>query len=92
MKRTEVVVAWPDGLHFRRASRLVQVAKGFRSTIWLRCNGRIAEVRNIIGVLTLCATMGTAILVEVVGEDELDAAWAIEQLFSSADGCEATSG
>ena len=88
MKRTKVVVIWPDGLHLRLAAKLVRVAREFRSTIWLKCNGKVVEVQDILSVLTLCATMGTAILVEVVGDDEQDAAWAIEQVFASAGGAE----
>lgn len=92
MKRTKVVVMGEEGLHLRLAAKLVRVAREFRSTIWLKCNGKVVEVQDILSVLTLCATMGTAILVEAVGDDEQDAAWAIEQVFSSADAGEVTSG
>ena len=89
MKHTSVVVAWHEGLHFRPASRLVEVAKGFRSTIWLRCNGKVADLRSILSVVALCASMGTAIRVEAAGDDEQDAAAAIERVFSSISGSEA---
>ena len=84
MKRTKVVVMGEEGLHLRLAAKLVRVAREFRSTIWLKCNGKVVEVQDVLSVLTLCATVGTAIFVEAVGDDEQDAAWAIEQVFASA--------
>ena len=83
MKRVRVVVGWREGLHLRCASKLMRVAQGFRSTILLRCRGKVADLRSIMGVITLCATMGTAIDIEATGDDEQDAVQAVEQVFSS---------
>ena len=81
MKRSKVTVPWPDGLHFRYAVKLVKMARGFRSTICLKCGGKIADLRSIISIVALCATMGTVIDVEVAGDDEQDAAQSVEQIF-----------
>lgn len=86
MKRTRVVVSWKEGLHLRPAARLVRVAQRFRSSISLRLGGRIADLRSIVSVIALCATMGSAIDVEVTGDDEQNAIDAVEQLFVSGDG------
>jgi phosphotransferase system HPr (HPr) family protein len=83
MKRSKVVVLWRDGLHLRPAAMLVQVAKQFQSAIYLKCGGKIADLRSILSVLALCATMGTGLDVEAAGDDEQDAIQAIEQVFSS---------
>lgn len=83
MKRTKVVVPWQGGLHLRPAMKLVQVARGFQSTIRLSCGEKIADLRSILSVIALCAAMGTGLDVEAVGEDEQDAAQAIEQVFSA---------
>jgi phosphotransferase system HPr (HPr) family protein len=83
MKRFTVVVPWPGGLHLRPAMTLIQVAKRFRSTVQLRCGERIADLRSILSIIALCATMGTGLDVEAVGDDEQDAAQAIEQVFSN---------
>ena len=83
MKRSRVVVLWTRGLHLRPAAMLVQAAKDFHSTIHLTCGGKIADLRSILSVLALCATMGTGLDVEAVGEDEQDAVRAIEKMFSS---------
>jgi phosphotransferase system HPr (HPr) family protein len=93
MKRSKVVVPWQGGLHLRPAIKLVQVARQFRSTIHLSCGEKIADLRSILSVMMLCAAMGTGLDVEVVGEDEQDAAQAIEQVFASQpDGSDASAG
>jgi len=92
MKRSRVVVLWKSGLHLRPAAMLVQAAKDFQSTIYLKCGGKIADLRSILSVIALCATMGTGLDVEAVGDDEQDAVRAIEQIFSSHAGADATPG
>jgi phosphotransferase system HPr (HPr) family protein len=85
MKHSKVVVSWREGLHFRPAARLVQLSKRFSSTILLKCSGKVADLRSILSVISLCATMGTVIDIEARGDDEQDAARAVEQVFSSHD-------
>jgi phosphotransferase system HPr (HPr) family protein len=85
MKRSRIVVPWPEGLHLRPAARLVRVAQGFRSTVSLKCGDRIADLRSILSILALCATLGTALDLEAVGDDEENAAEAVERVFSSID-------
>lgn len=85
MTSSKVVVHWREGLHLRRAVNLVRVAQKFRSTIRLKCGGNIADLRSILSVVTLCASVGTTLYVEANGDDEQAAAEAVEQLFSSDD-------
>ena len=61
----------------------MQVARNFQSTIQLKCGGKIADLRSVLSVVALCATMGTTIELEATGDDEQDAAQAIEQVFLS---------
>lgn len=82
MKRSRVVVPWPEGLHLRPATRLVRLAQDCRSKVFLRRGDRIADLRSILSVLALCATLGTPLDIEAVGEDERYAAAAVEQMFS----------
>ncbi len=84
MKRTTVVVPWRDGLHLVPAGELVRLAGRFRSAIHLRRGGRIADARRLFSVVALCATMGTALVLEVSGEDEGPALETLRQVFSSA--------
>lgn len=83
MKRSRVVVPWREGLHLRSAATLVQLARKFHSTIWIKCGDKVANLNSVLSIVALCAVMGTALDVEATGEDEQDAAQAIEQVFSS---------
>jgi phosphocarrier protein HPr len=85
MKHSKVVVSWREGLHLRPAARLVRLSKQFRSTIFLKCSGKIADLKSILSILSLCATMGAVLDIEATGDDEQDAARAVEQAFSSHD-------
>lgn len=87
MKRCRVVVPWQEGLHVRPAGVLIRVARGFSSSVTLRCAGRAADIRSILSILALCAALGSVVDIEVDGDDEADAAVAIERVFSpDADG------
>lgn len=86
MKRMKVVVPWPQGLHLWPAARLVQVARRSRSTVRLCCGDRSADLRSLFSVVALCATMGTALVLEVSGDDESLAADRIVSVFAAADG------
>ena len=85
MKHSSVIVQWSAGLHMRPAVRLVRVAQQFRSSISLKFGGQIADLRSILSVIALCATLGTSLDVEVNGDDEQTALDAIEQVFSADD-------
>lgn len=83
MKQLKVTVPWNEGLHLRRAAQLVKLAQGFRSDLCLRCGDRIANLRSIVSILALCATMGTTLDFEAIGDDEQDAAQCVEQVFDA---------
>jgi len=83
MRQIKVVVPWRDGLHLRPAARLVKTAKGFRSKMVLKCGEQIADLRSIVSIISLCATMGMTLDVVASGDDEQDATRAVEQVFSS---------
>lgn len=85
MKQITVRVPWAAGLHLRPAAKLVKAARSFRSSITLKCGERVGDIRSIISIVALCATLGTAIDLEVTGEDEDIASSAIEQVFLSTD-------
>jgi len=86
MKRSKVVVPWAEGLHIRPATAVVRLAQSLRSIVILKCNGKIADARSILSILLLCASMGTAIELEVRGEDEERAIAAVESVFVNRNG------
>ncbi len=81
MTRRQVTVAWNQGLHLRRAAQLVQLAQRFHSRISLQLGSRMADARSVLSLLLLSASMGTALDVEAIGADELEAIQAVQEFF-----------
>lgn len=68
------------GLHARASAKLTRLAGQFESEIWLMRNGRKVNAKSIMGVMTLAASQGTMIDLEVSGPDELAAIEALRAL------------
>ncbi len=88
MLTSEVKIVNGLGLHARAAAQLVRLAGNFKSTIKLRRsdNGSAADAKSILSVLTLAASKGTILIVEVEGEDEQTALQAVEEIFANGFG------
>ena len=71
------------GLHARAAALFVQTVNKFSSQVTVTHDGQSADGRSIMGILTLGATQGSKIQVEVTGEDADKALRAIEKLLAS---------
>ena len=72
---------WKEGLHLRPAAKLVRLAQTFRASLSLRSGRRVANLRSILSVMTLCAGVGTSLEIEAAGDDELEALSAVERAF-----------
>ncbi|NLB19617.1 MAG: HPr family phosphocarrier protein [Clostridium sp.] len=70
MVSKEVAVKNPTGLHARPATLLVKKASSFKSDVSVEYNGKKANVKSLIGVLSLGVTKGAMITVIANGEDE----------------------
>ncbi|VYT72875.1 HPr family phosphocarrier protein [Clostridium tertium] len=77
MVSKEVVVNNGTGLHARPATLLVKKASSFKSDVSIEFNGKKANVKSLIGVLSLGVTKGAAITVSASGDDE---ALAVEEI------------
>ena len=73
----EVVVKNGTGLHARPATLLVKKASSFKSDVSIEFNGKKANVKSLIGVLSLGVTKGANITVLASGDDE---ALAVEEI------------
>jgi phosphocarrier protein HPr len=76
MERT-VTLASTSGLHARPAAIFVQKAKAFQSQITLSKDGKTANGKSILSVLTLGAEQGEQVVLQANGDD---AALALERL------------
>jgi len=83
MVSKEVVVNNGTGLHARPATLLVKKASSFKSDVSIEFNGKKANVKSLIGVLSLGVTKGAAITVLASGDDEALAAEEIANLIAN---------
>ena len=68
------------GLHARAAAKLVELASRFGARISIRREGREADAKSILRVMTLAASKGANIEVVAEGDDAAEAVDAIERL------------
>jgi phosphocarrier protein len=85
MIRQTVVVSNNLGLHARAAAKLVRLASRFSSEIYLSRDNANQQIdsKSILGVLMLAAAKGIRLVISIEGQDEAEAASAIQQLFES---------
>ncbi len=70
MKQFDYTITDTLGIHARPGGELVKVAKAFASTIKLDCNGKSADAKRLIAVMSLGAKQGHVLSVTVDGSDE----------------------
>ena len=80
MQEATVTVRHKVGLHARPAALFVQTAKKFSSEVLCFKDGREANAKSILGVLTLGAGQGAVVTIRAEGEDEAEAIAALTQL------------
>lgn len=84
MHKTEVTISSRKGLNVLMASRLAAALRKSKSIVLLRSGGHTAGARNILSVLALCATLGTALEVEAFGDDGHLAVKTAEEILADA--------
>jgi phosphocarrier protein HPr len=57
------------GMHARPAAQVVRLASTFKSQIELAHDGQVVNGKSIMGVMTLAAECGGAVIVRADGED-----------------------
>ncbi len=77
------VIKNETGLHARPASMFVQKAAKFKSLIKLQKEGKEANAKSIISVLSLGASKGSQITISCTGNDEKEALSALIELLDN---------
>ncbi|MBE5780360.1 MAG: HPr family phosphocarrier protein [Clostridiales bacterium] len=77
------VVKNETGLHARPASLFVQKAAKYKSTIKVQKDGKVANAKSIISVLSLGASFGSEITIIADGPDAEDAVAGLVELLDS---------
>lgn len=70
MVSREVVVKSPTGLHARPATLLVKKASSFKSELYIEFKGKKANIKSLIGVLSLGVIKGANVIITACGDDE----------------------
>ncbi|WP_258880997.1 HPr family phosphocarrier protein [Clostridium tagluense] len=83
MVSREVMVSNPKGLHARPATLLVRKAASFKSDIGLEYMGKKANIKSLIGILSLGVGSNSTVNVIANGDDEKLALEEIVNLISS---------
>ena len=83
MVTKEVMVMNSTGLHARPATLLVKRASTYKSDVSIEFNGKKANIKSLIGVLSLGVIEGSAIRIIASGEDEEKAAEELSELINS---------
>lgn len=83
MYTAKVEVKNKTGLHARPAAIFVKTANKFNSTITLEKEGKEANAKAILSVLTLGASMGSVVGITAEGEDEQLAVNTLVELIES---------
>ena len=83
MKQFTAIIQNPTGLHARPAKLFVNTAKQFKSTVRVQNGEKNANAKSMISMLTLGAERGAEIMISVDGDDEEEAAAALNALIES---------
>lgn len=71
------------GLHARAAAKIVQISNQFQSRICIIKNGREADAKSMLDILTLSCPRGTRLEVCAEGDDAAEALAALAVLFDN---------
>jgi phosphocarrier protein HPr len=80
MKEIKFKVKNETGFHARPAALLVGVASKYQSTISIFKDGKKANVKSILNLLSLGIVKNDEVLIQAEGDDEVQALADIEQL------------
>ncbi len=83
MTEIEITVKHPTGLHARPAALFVQAAKLFTSKITINHDGKTADAKSIMGIMSLGIKCETMIKVAADGPDEAAAADKLKSIVES---------
>ena len=76
----KIIFLHKTGLHMRPAGRIMETAKRYQSDIRLVWEGRSANAKSILDMLTMALPPGAELAIEADGPDAETALDALEQL------------
>ncbi len=83
MLTKEITVNNEIGLHARAATKFIQKANEFKSTILIEKDEHKVNAKSLLGVLSMGIVGGTSVTIIAEGNDEKQAVEALEALVES---------
>ena len=80
--KKKVKIKNPQGLHARPASLFVKIANKYESDVVVRKVSDVVSGKSIMGLMTLAASQGSVIEIEVSGNDAEQAMRELEEFLS----------
>ncbi|MDF2499416.1 MAG: Phosphotransferase system, phosphocarrier protein HPr [Anaerosporomusa subterranea] len=80
MQQSRIVLTNGSGLHARPAAQFVKKAAGFKSSVTVEANGKKADAKSILQLLSLGAKDGTEIVIAAEGSDEVECIFSLREL------------
>ncbi|SEI53765.1 phosphocarrier protein [Dyadobacter sp. SG02] len=77
----EYTILAPEGIHARPATALVRLVKKFKSGISLKKGEKMIQLNSMLNILALSTKGGDRVSVVIDGEDEDEAALALDVFF-----------
>ncbi|CAG5000375.1 Phosphocarrier protein HPr [Dyadobacter sp. CECT 9275] len=78
----EYTILAPEGIHARPATALVRLVKKFKSGISLKKGDKTIQLNSMLNILALSTKGGDLISILIDGEDEAEAASAMDIFFN----------
>jgi phosphocarrier protein HPr len=82
---SEVAVVLPAALHARPAGAVVRTAATFTATVEVLHDGRSANARSALRLMSLGAAAGTTVIVHAEGDDAPAAAAAVAEVLRTTE-------
>lgn len=83
MTEAVLVINNKMGLHARPASKFVKTASTYTSKVTVSANGKSADAKSILMVMSMSITKGTEIKISAEGSDEKECILALTELVKS---------
>lgn len=83
MQQSTLIICNKRGLHARAAAKFVETASLYEASIRVHFSGKEADGKSIMSLLMLAAGHGSEIMLTAHGNDEHNAAKALQELINN---------
>ena len=83
MVSSNITIQSRVGLHSKNATKFIQLANEYKSSIWIESSERKVNAKSLLGVLSLGVVQGMTVKLIAEGVDENEAVSAIQNLVNS---------